>query len=154
MRAGEVNAAMGLRAMGVDLVNCGTGTITLNGYPGVRLSGADGRRIKFSLKHGVRAVAMIEEWEKAPEKVTLRPGESAVSLLVWRNITEATPEGPATATGLEMAAADGQPPYQPVPMQSTIDLGTTAKLAVSPWRRNDRGDRPVPTTDPSVAPLA
>jgi hypothetical protein len=153
MRAGEIDAAMGLRAMGVDLVNCGTGTIALNGYPGVRLSGADGRRIKFSLKHGVRAVAMIEEWEDAPEKVTLRPGESAVSLLVWRNITEATPEGPATATGLEMAVADGEP-YHAVPMQNTIDLGTTAKLAVSPWRRNDRGDRPAPTTDPSIAPLA
>jgi hypothetical protein len=152
MRAGDVDAATGLRAMGVDLVNCGTRTITLNGYPGVRLTEANGRHIKFSLKQGVRAVAMIEEWEGPPTKVTLRPGESAVSLLVWRNITEATPEAPATATALELAVSAGQP-YQDVPMQNTIDLGTTAKLAVSPWRRNESGDRPVPTTDPSIAPI-
>src|SRR5690349_15614194 len=33
LTVGEVDAAMGLRAVGITLRNCGTGTYTVNGYP-------------------------------------------------------------------------------------------------------------------------
>jgi hypothetical protein len=141
--AGPIDAAMGLRAMSVALVNCGRRAVTLEGYPGARLTDEDGVRLKVAVKHGVRAVAMIEAWEGPPRRVTLRAGEVAVSLLVWRNTTEDLPNGPATATALEVAVSDGRP-YQAVPLPGVIDLGTTATLAVSPWRPDPAARRPAP----------
>jgi hypothetical protein len=136
--------------MPLALVNCGTRTIHLYGYPGVRLADADGRSITFAIEHGVSAVATIDEWDKPPKEVTLRPGQSATALFVWRGTTELTEDGPQTATALRVSAKDGVP-YRPVMMDGPIDLGTTGKLAVSPWRLDERGAREVPTVEPSTS---
>jgi hypothetical protein len=152
LSTGETEGALGLRAMPVDLVNCGKRTITLNGYPGVRLADAGGKTITFALKQGVRAVAMIDEWDKPPSKVTVKPGQAAVALLVWRGTTEITSEGPQTATILRVSVKDGVP-YRLVKIAGPIDLGTTGKLAVSPWRLDEQhSDRDVPTVEPSTDP--
>jgi hypothetical protein len=151
--SGGTDGALGLRAMAVELVNCGERTITLNGYPGLRLAGSDGKALTFALKQGVRAVAMIDEWDTPPGKVVVAPGQAATALLVWRGTTEDTPEGPQTATVLRVSAKDGLT-YRPVEIANPIDLGTTGKLAVSSWRRDDQGDREVPGTAPALEPSA
>jgi len=148
--ASEIAAAMGLRAMTVNLVNCGNRAVTLNGYPGARLADEDGDRLTIAVKHGVSAVAMIDALEFPPRRFTLRPGETAESHFVWRNTTEFTPDGPATATALDVAVADGRP-YQAVPLPGSMDLGTTGKLAVSPWRPAPPAAAP-PASGKSSAP--
>src|ERR1700753_2345151 len=37
MQVGEPDAALGLRAVGIDLINCGSHTYRLDGYPQVRV---------------------------------------------------------------------------------------------------------------------
>jgi hypothetical protein len=132
LSAGEVDGASGLRAMGVELRDCGTGTIVLHGYPAARLWDESHRPISVTVKDGVRAVTMLPSWEFPPGTVTLHPGEAATSLFVWRNITEGGPVGPSTGHYLDVATAAGKP-FAPVAMDQTIDLGTTGLLAVSPW---------------------
>lgn len=132
LTAGEVDGAMGLRAMGVDLVNCGEGTVVLDGYPAARLFDKDHDALTVRVDDGVGAVTHLPPWELPPTKVTLGPGESATSLVVWRNLTEFAPDGPVNAAFLDLAPVPGGA-FEPVAMTSVIDLGTTGRLAVSPW---------------------
>ena len=151
LTADEIEGALGLRAMAVELLNCGAHSMTLHGYPAVRLGNAEHERLPTAIKQGVSAVAMIDEWNTPPTRFTLRPGQSAVALLVWRGTTEYTPEGPVTATTAQLAVADRQP-FQTVDLQGQkIDLGTTGKLAVSPWRPGRQPAEPAPT-DPRPEP--
>lgn len=51
--AGPVDAAMGLRAMDVTLLNCGTDTYRVKGYPGLRLLDDDQQTVTgVSMIHG------------------------------------------------------------------------------------------------------
>jgi len=167
LTADEIEGALGLRAMAVELVNCGSHTMTLHGYPAVRLGDAEHDRLPTAVKQGVDKVALIDEWNTPPTRFTVRSGNSAVALLVWRGTTEYTLAGPVTATTARIAVTGGQP-FQPVDLQDQkIDLGTTGKLAVSPWRPARQRAEPTPTdprpeptghqsqpsTEPAVLPL-
>jgi len=132
LSADEVDGASGLRAMGVHLLNCGAGTIVLDGYPAAHLFDKGHDPIVVTVNDGVGVVTPLPSWEQPPAKVTLRPGDSAISLLVWRNLTEGGPDGPVTAVFLDLAAASGRA-FEPVANVQAIDLGTTALLGVSPW---------------------
>ncbi|MEV1142928.1 DUF4232 domain-containing protein [Micromonospora sp. NPDC049799] len=64
IRAMGTSAAMGLRAMGVELVNCGSDPYPLRGYPVLRLFDADGKPITVRVVEGRRA---------SPRASTTRP---------------------------------------------------------------------------------
>ncbi|RQX49846.1 DUF4232 domain-containing protein, partial [Micromonospora chalcea] len=51
-----VSAAMGLRAMGLDLVNCGDRPYELRGYPAVALRDADGDAIAVRIIPGAAPI--------------------------------------------------------------------------------------------------
>jgi hypothetical protein len=127
--AGETEAAMGLRAVGIVLRNCGTQPYTVDGYPDLELLGDDREPLDVRVLHGVGEVAVIDRWAVEPEPVTLPPGGAVRALLVWRNLTT---EAEKTATGayVLVAPAPGRPRHT---VALHVDTGNTGKVALSPW---------------------
>ncbi|MFG1675531.1 DUF4232 domain-containing protein [Micromonospora sp. NPDC049282] len=141
-----VSAAMGLRAMGLGLVNCGNQPYELRGYPAVRLRDADGDPITVRIVPGAKEIT--SGFDAAPTRLVLRPGERAGAALLWRNtVTDATVVA-TEGRQLDVAPVTGRP-AQPVELDGPIDLGNTGRLGVSAWKRSD----PDPTTEPT-APTA
>ncbi len=79
-----VSAAMGLRAMGLDLVNCGDRPYELRGYPAVALRDADGDAIAVRIIPG--AAPITSGFDDPPTRIVLAPGERAGAALIWRNL--------------------------------------------------------------------
>ncbi|MGW3421843.1 DUF4232 domain-containing protein [Streptomyces phaeochromogenes] len=123
-QADEGDAAMGLRAMGLDVINCGDRPYKLNGYPAVTVLDASGDPFP-----GVRTVEGTDKVSMAPEDpgpraLTLDPGESAHAALYWRMHNQdgvylrvAPEKGDGTVTV--------RPPY-PLDIGPENILGTTA----------------------------
>ncbi|WP_370423467.1 DUF4232 domain-containing protein [Streptomyces sp. QH1-20] len=133
--AGPVDGAMGLRSLTLEMVNCGARPYTVKGSPVVRVLDGDRERIDVTVTEGPSSVTTTGD--ATPPAVTLRPGEKAVAALLWRN-TATDPAGAAVrATYLQVAPADGEP-WQTVKPASGIDLGTTGKVGVSPWKPPSR----------------
>jgi hypothetical protein len=127
--AGETSAAMGLRATGIKLRNCGKKPYTVNGYPALDVLGEDRKKLDLRVGRGVSEVAMIEQWNVRPKRVTVAPGKSVTAVLVWRNLTTDA-EKAATGAYLSVARADGEPRQT---IACSVDAGNTGKVAVSPW---------------------
>ena len=129
---GDVSAAMGLRALGIYLTNCGTSDYAVHGYPVVRVLDADRRPLDIAVSNGSAPVSAPDSWDTPPEPITLRPGERVMARILWRNtVTDAT----VVATEghyLEIAPAAGEP-AQIVEPDGVIDLGNTGRLAVNAW---------------------
>jgi hypothetical protein len=132
--AGLVDAALGLRAMGIDLLNCGTEPYTVQGYPAVRVLDDDRQPLDVAVLDGTAAISSspIVRYDGPPQRVTAAPGERITAVVVWRNTVADTSIPAATGRYLEIAPAEGQP-AQTVTPGGGIDLGTTGRLAVSAW---------------------
>ncbi|MER6976922.1 DUF4232 domain-containing protein [Streptomyces carpinensis] len=128
------DAAMGLRVVGLHLENCGTRDYTVSGYPQLELLDQDREPVEgVRILRGSGAITTLTEWDKPPRPVVLKPGETAVSGLVWRNTTESgTPVDVPYVRVRAKAGAD------PVTVTPHLDLGTTGKLGVRPWQREQR----------------
>ncbi|MFD5465942.1 DUF4232 domain-containing protein [Kitasatospora sp. NPDC127059] len=129
------DAAMGLRVVGLHLRNCGTATVTVNGYPELQLldlahQPVDGVRI---LRGGAQ-IASGTGADEPPRAIALEPGEGARSSLVWRNTSEAGAGDPANAPYVRVRVAPGAAPVMVVP---ELDLGTTGRLGVGAWVGDD-----------------
>ena len=134
VRTGEVDAAMGLRAMGIELVNCGTAPFSVNGYPEVRLLDDDRQPLPVTVGRGSSGIATLDSFDLPPAPATAAPGERLVAGLVWRNKVADMTTDPVSGTYLEVVPAPGLSP-QVVRPDGPIDLGTTGRLGVAPWRR-------------------
>ncbi|MFF9148334.1 DUF4232 domain-containing protein [Streptomyces sp. NPDC014861] len=133
--ADEGDAAMGLRAVGLHLENCGTRPLSIDGYPAVQPLDADHRALPaVRVLQGGEAVATGTGADGPARAFSLRPGERARAGLVWRNTTEAG--DPVSAPYVRVRWRPGAAPVMVVP---ELDLGTTGRLAVGPWKpaRND-----------------
>lgn len=131
--ADDGDAAMGLRVVSVHLENCGTRPYALHGYPEVRLydedhAPVDGVRI---LRDG-SSVALATGADGPALPLTVAPGESAWAGLVWRNTVEAGT--PVHAPYARVRVKSGADWVMVVP---ELDLGTTGKLAVGPWKKRE-----------------
>ncbi|MEU0601651.1 DUF4232 domain-containing protein [Streptomyces sp. NPDC006393] len=128
------DAAMGLRVVGLHLENCGTRDYTVDGYPRLELLDESREPIEgVRILRGSGGITTLPEWDERPRPVTLKPGESAVSGLVWRNTTQfGTPVDVPYVRVRAKAGAD------PVTVTPHLDLGTTGKLGVRPWHREQR----------------
>ncbi|CAM5597771.1 hypothetical protein SALBM311S_12413 [Streptomyces alboniger] len=130
-------AAMGLRVVGLWLENCGTSAYQVDGYPRLTLldddrEPVDGVRILRGSGGITTAVTGIDE---PPRPVTLKPGDRARAGLVWRNTVEA-----GTAVDVPYVRVRARTGAPPVTVSPHLDLGTTGKLGVGPWRAEE--DRP------------
>jgi len=141
-----VSAAMGLRAMDLELVNCGTGPYALEGHPVPRLWDADRDPLTVQVIPGARPIT--SGFDDPPRPIVLRPGERATAALLWRNLVTDPTVVASNGAYLEISPVAGRPAV-PVDLEGSIDLGNTGRLGVSAWKRDDR---PAPT--PSAPPPA
>ncbi|MFG3302422.1 DUF4232 domain-containing protein [Micromonospora chersina] len=147
-----VDAAMGLRAMGLELVNCGDRPYVLRGYPAPSLRDADRDPLKVTVIPGARPIT--SGFDQPPARIVLHPGERASAALLWRNlVTDATVVA-SNGAYLDVAPLPGRPSY-PVELDGPIDLGNTGRLGVSAWKRyngTSSTNPPAPSGPPSTAP--
>jgi hypothetical protein len=124
---GEVDAALGHRAVVVKLTNCRAQTLTVNGYPDIKVLDAKKLPMQVKVTHGLSYMAI----DPGPAKLRLHKGESVLAAASWANIVDAGVDK-ASGTYLSVAAAAGDhPTIWPV----DTDLGTTAKVTLTAWCR-------------------
>ncbi|OQD53914.1 hypothetical protein BM536_027270 [Streptomyces phaeoluteigriseus] len=129
--ADEGDAAMGLRVVGLHLQNCGTRDYSVNGYPLLELLDDNREPVDgVEILEGSGEITTGAGPDEAPEPVTLKPGERALASLVWRNTTEFGT--PVNVPYVRVRAKEGA---DPVIVTPGLDLGTTGKLGVRPWKR-------------------
>ncbi|GAB2612181.1 hypothetical protein GCM10027168_51220 [Streptomyces capparidis] len=135
VQPGLTDAALGLRAMTITLVNCGKQPYTVNGYPEVRVLNGNRDAIQVEVDRGAKAITS-GAGDPGPAPVTLRPGEQATAGVLWRNtVTSGTT--PA-ANGVYLEVTPGGPAAaQTVRPDGPIDLGNTWKLGVTAWEKAD-----------------
>ncbi len=88
---------------------------------------------------GGSAVATGVGADGPPEPLSLKPGERASAVLVWRNTVLAGVGDPVNAPYLRVRAKPGSEPVTVIP---ELDLGTTGQLGVGPWKMDDSQGRP------------
>ena len=131
-------AASGLRVLTLELTNCGTEVLELDGYPSVTVLDAEREPLTVAVGPGSSGISAVEAFDAEPRPVTVGPGESAVTGLLWRNIYTDTSGPPVVGAHLELAVAPGRPAQVFTPTGEhgdpvTIDLGSTGKLGLRPW---------------------
>ncbi|WP_158843789.1 DUF4232 domain-containing protein [Saccharothrix deserti] len=136
------DAAMGLRVMTLTLTNCGTETLELHGYPSVTVLDADRAPLTVAVGPGSFGISAVDSFDVTPQPVTVVPGGSAVTGLLWRNTYDDITMPPVVGEHLELAVATGAPSQVFTPVMRgnpvTIDLGSTGKLGVKPWTAAQR----------------
>ncbi|MFF4209318.1 DUF4232 domain-containing protein [Streptomyces sp. NPDC001796] len=146
--ADDGDAAMGLRVVGLHLENCGTGVYRLNGYPQLQIQDEDHGRVEsVRIVHGDE-IASGTGADGPPEPVALQPGERAYAGLVWRNTIEG-----GTPVNAPYVRVWAKPGARPVTVTPELDLGTTGRLGVDPWKKDTASSSPGarPSTTPSTS---
>ncbi|MFI8392675.1 DUF4232 domain-containing protein [Streptomyces sp. NPDC085540] len=130
---GEGNAAMGLRVVDFQLVNCGSAAYRLEGYPEVRLLDAEDRPLQVDIGHGTNGVTSSpDDGDAPPRPVTLQPGQAATTALMWRNLVTDSTVPAAEGRVLELVPKPGAPRLT-LRLSAPVDLGDTGKLGLGAW---------------------
>ncbi|WP_199819809.1 DUF4232 domain-containing protein [Streptomyces sp. NRRL S-118] len=127
---GPVSAAMGVRGMGVFLVNCGTEPFGVSGYPVLEV--LDEEREKLDV--AVRLGAHVDGGARRSAFV-LRPGERAEASVIWRNTVTRTDVVATSGAYLRVTPAPGVAAQTVAPDDGPLDLGNTGAVEVTPWAR-------------------
>jgi hypothetical protein len=148
LRSGLTDGAAGLRALGIDLINCGHENYRVDGYPVVHVLDKDHKTLAIKVLHGTVEIAgPIPDWNGPPNPLTLEPGRQATCIVVWRSTYDDIRQPPVNAPYLEMAPAEGRPTQVMTP-DGPLDLGSTGRLGVSPWRISQPTSRTTPAAPP------
>src|SRR5687767_10670018 len=135
---GYTSAAMGLRLMSVEVVNCGTEPVELNGHPQVKLLDEDRQQLDVEIINGSGGISRVDGFDDAPQPIVVQPGESAKTGFLWRN-THASIDPPQVGKHVDIAAAPGGTFGQLLEASSerniNIDLGSTGRMGVRAWHR-------------------
>jgi hypothetical protein len=123
------DAAMGLRFTSVLLTNCGTTTYRLKGYPVFALLDKDQQPIAVRVRHGSADLGLVDP---GPKPLTLRPSQSAATIVTWRNTLLADGTEPLTSAYAQIAATPRTPPQT---VAFDADTGTTRLVHVTAWQR-------------------
>ncbi|MEU8054607.1 DUF4232 domain-containing protein [Microbispora bryophytorum] len=79
-------------------------------------------------------MATSPRFDDPPQPVTLKPGQSASAGLMWRNTVTAGVGAPVNVPYVRVNAKGGA---RPVMVTPELDLGTTGKLGVSSWTKDE-----------------
>ncbi|MFE4666965.1 DUF4232 domain-containing protein [Streptomyces sp. NPDC056716] len=138
--ANQGDAAMGLRALGLFVENCGTGAYQLNGYPTLELLDADHEPVDgVDILDGAGDIATSTGADTLPSPITLNTGERARATLVWRNTT-----GMGEVVNAPYTRVWAKPGADPVTVTPELDLGTTGQLGVGAWAKDTEYQAPTP----------
>jgi hypothetical protein len=136
--AGFTEAAAGLRVMAVEMVNCGTRPVELNGYPQVKLLDEQWQPLAVEIVDGSGGIAAVDGFDDVPQPISLQPGERAKSAFLWRN-THTSIDPPQVGSHVDIAATQGGTWQSLLPAPPAaghhIDLGSTGRLGVRAWHR-------------------
>ncbi|MBQ1018171.1 DUF4232 domain-containing protein [Micromonospora sp. D93] len=135
------DAAMGLRALGLELVNCGERPYQLNGYPVLHVFDEEREPIMLRVVNGAKEITL--GFDHPPRQVTLAAGERATAVVLWRNLVTDSTVVATNGEFLTVAPAAGQPAEEVDP-DGPIDLGNTGRIGVSAWKKAD------PSTPPTT----
>lgn len=124
LTAGPVEAALGHRASVVTMVNCGTKSLRVEGYPAVAVLDAARKPMEITAEHGSSYMAK----DPGARPQTLEPGQRLLSVLSWSNTVTAG-KSAAGAFVTVTPVPGGEARTLPV----DTDLGTTGKLTVIAW---------------------
>ncbi|GHG62750.1 DUF4232 domain-containing protein [Streptomyces griseocarneus] len=142
--ADDGDAAMGLRVVSLHLENCGTQLFRLNGYPRLQPLDKDHKPVaSVKTLQGGSSVATGTGADGVPQPLELKPGERAYATLVWRNTVEGGTGGTGDPVNAPYARVWAKPGAAPVMVIPELDLGTTGKLGVGPWKKDEK---PTPDT--------
>ncbi|MCG6495228.1 DUF4232 domain-containing protein [Kitasatospora sp. A2-31] len=131
--ADEGDAAMGLRVVGLHLRNCGSTTVTVNGYPKPELLDLEHRPVTgVRILPGGAEIATGTGADDPPQEIALQPGQGARATLVWRNTAQ-----DGTPMNVPYVRVRAFPGAAPVTVSPDLDLGTTGRLGVGAWKRED-----------------
>jgi hypothetical protein len=130
IRTGVIDAAMGLRAMTITMVNKDTQPHTFNGYPAVRV--LDKYREPLPVKIDPGATEVTTGFDTPATPITIEPGKTATAVLTWRNTVTDSNVNATNGAYLDLAPTTGAP-WQTRYPKGGIDLGNTGKLGVSAW---------------------
>jgi len=135
---GATEAASGLRVMAVEVVNCGTEPVRLNGYPQIKLLDEQWRQLDVEVVQGSGGIASVEGFDDAPHPVVVQPGERANTAFLWRN-THTSVDPPQVGSHVDIAAAPGGTWQTLIPVSPErgilLDLGSTGRIGVRAWSR-------------------
>ncbi|MGC4811435.1 DUF4232 domain-containing protein [Micromonospora sp. DT228] len=147
------DAAMGLRALGLELVNCGDRPYQLNGYPVLHVFDDQHEPVLLRVVNGGKEIT--SGFDQPPRQITLAPDERATAVVLWRNLVTDSTVVATNGEYLTVAPAAGQPGEEVDP-DGPIDLGNTGRIGVSAWKKADPAtpvpDRPAPPPVPSAVP--
>jgi len=144
------DAAMGLRVLGITLVNCGPLTYRLNGYPAVRSLDGDRTALKVRVLHGAKEIiGSAMPLDGPPKPVVLQPGQRAGTAVAWRNTYNDIRKPPVTVKFLDIAPLAGRP-SQIIDPNGGLDLGSTGRIAVSAWSLLPDSDATASPANPPV----
>ena len=153
IRSTGADAAMGLRALGLELVNCGEQPYQLNGYPVLHVFDEAREPIMLRVVNGAKEIT--SGFDQPPRQVTLAAGERATAVVLWRNLVTDSTVVATNGEFLTVAPAAGQPAEEVDP-DGPIDLGNTGRIGVSAWKKADPSSpaptRPAPPPAPSAVP--
>ncbi|MET8349725.1 MULTISPECIES: DUF4232 domain-containing protein [unclassified Micromonospora] len=150
IRSTGSDAAMGLRALGLELVNCGDRPYRIKGYPAPRVLDEDRKLIILRVLPGAKGIT--SGFDQPPREVTLQTGERATAAVLWRNLVTDSKVVATNGEYLRVAPAAGQP-AEDVDPDGPIDVGNTGRIGVSAWKKAEPST-PVPTrpAPPPVSP--
>ncbi|MFF3858331.1 DUF4232 domain-containing protein [Streptomyces sp. NPDC002209] len=135
---GAGDAAMGLRVADIQLVNCGTQPYVLEGYPEIRLLDRKRAPVEVTVVHGADGITGAPSGaEGAPQRIELRPGQTASLGMVWRNLVTDSAVPAAEGWVLDVTPRAGAPRVE-LELRHSVDLGNTGKLGISPWKATGR----------------
>ncbi|PRY51051.1 uncharacterized protein DUF4232 [Geodermatophilus tzadiensis] len=122
--AGEVDAALGHRAVVLTVTNCGSEPREVTGYPDVAVLDASGAPVPFTVAHDSSYTVR----DPGPVPPVLQPGRQAVTGVSWS--ATVTAGGPTEGQALRVVPVPGDV-AQVLPVW--VDAGTTGEIAVAAW---------------------
>lgn len=127
LTVGIVEPALGHRAVGLKLHNCSRRTLTVRGYPVVRLLDKRKHQLPVKVKHGTSYMAS----DPGPKTFRLKPGQQLISVISWSaTVTDPDPAKEQTSTYVTIAPLPGNQPQQ---FRTDADLGTTGTITLTAW---------------------
>ena len=123
---GEVQAALGHRAVGLTLTNCGSKPYRVDGYPSVRVLDDEGEPLPVKVNPGSSYMGT----DPGPKEIMLKPGKTLHSLLAW--VSTATGGDLIEGDALEIAPAPGLE-ARTFPLEGS-DVRLLDELNMTAWR--------------------